>query len=49
MLATTGARNELRKRRINNRNMVMVEGKRFAHRESLIELEMEQIVVCKGQ
>ena len=49
LLATTGARNELRKRRINNRNMVIVEGKRFAHRESLIELEMEQIVVCKGQ
>ena len=49
LLATTGARNELRKRRINNRNMVIVEGKRFAHRESLIEPEMEQIVVCKGQ
>ena len=49
MLATTGARNELRKRRINKRNMVIVEGKRVARRESLIEPEMEQIVVCKGQ
>ena len=49
LLVTTGARNELRKRRINNRNMVILEGKRFARRESLIEPEIEQIVVCKEQ
>ena len=50
LLTTRGARNELRiRRRINNINMVMVKGKRFAHRESLIEPEMKQIVVCKRQ